>query len=152
MYLAMIAASVVSVIVSLRHDYRPAAAILLALVAMRFTGLLDYQERLIASAVVWFVAASYIVNQCRASLVAFFVLASGLCYIWARLTLAPIEFMSLPFVVSDILCVAAMVFAGVGNGNVGIGYRGGNMGDDPRLYRHSGGGKGVVYMEAKESR
>jgi len=72
--------------------------------------LFDAPHDLVISAAIWITAGGLVARHNRAA--GALLAASGLCYLWARVTDAPRVFGSAPFVASDLLAVAALGMVG----------------------------------------
>ena len=132
-----IAVNLAAIAATWRCDPRPAILSLAGLVAMRFMGALSLPFDLIARAFVWF-AIGYCVAFVYLKFTAGgLIVASGLCYLLARVSGAEMAFLSLPFVVSDLLWLAS-VFVIVMGPHEGTAYRGNTLGGFNRLDRHKG--------------
>lgn len=100
-----------------------ALVILIAYSAMQFKKVTyDGDEwAFVVSAAIWICAAAaiqrqivYASTQMRKCLtcISGFLASAGLCYFWAKLTSAPREFGSLPYLVADLAVIAAMLIIG----------------------------------------
>ena len=131
------------------RDPRPAILSLAGLISMRFMGALPVEIDLLARAFVWFAIGYIIAFAYRRALSGGLIVASGLCYLWARLTGAEMAFLSIPFVVSDMLWLAAVAWLVIGKTD-GIGGRGHALGGLARRYRHSGYHSGMAARETQK--
>jgi len=111
--------SVAVLVVALVARNAPAAkvagAIFAAYMAGRIIKMGPDEYQLSAFAIVWLVVAvvSVAVSFNRYGISLMLVGVSA-CYVWAKLTAAPWVFGSPPFVISDLLALAAMLFTGWG--------------------------------------
>jgi hypothetical protein len=127
-YMMAMAASVAILSAIAGDGVRAALAVFGAYVAARLISAgLPFPWDLVAFAALWVAVGRYAVSQGHPISGGLFV-ACGLCYLWARLTGAPREVGSLPFVVSDVLAGVAMLLMGgravgalVGSGVLGGG-------------------------------
>jgi hypothetical protein len=131
------------------RDPRPAILSLAGLVAMRFMGAVPVEIDLLIRAFIWFAIGYVVAFFYRRVLSGGLIVASGLCYLWARLTGAEMAFLSPPFVVSDLLWLAAVLWLAIGKTD-GIGSRGHSLGGIARRYRHSGYHSGMAARETQK--
>lgn len=91
---------------------RAALAVVAAYLAARLISAgLPLPWDLLAFGALWVSVGGYVARQGH-PISGGLLVACGLCYLWARLTGAPREVGSLPFVISDILAGVAMLFMG----------------------------------------
>lgn len=92
---------------------RSLCAVLVALVAIRAASYVygDSSAYTALAALIWAVTAMHVFRSIGATASSILVL-SALCYFWANYSGAPRVVGSLPFVVSDVLLVAAIVWIG----------------------------------------
>lgn len=112
---AWIAVALFAVVATWRRDPRPALLILAGLIAMRLSVVIPVPWRMIAEAGLWIGIGGVIVARFHANLCGALVVASGLCYIWARVGGYPIAPGSPPFVASDALGFLALIVAARGH-------------------------------------
>lgn len=124
---AWIIVNLAAIAVTWGRDPRPAILSLAGLVAMRLMGSAPVEIDLLARAFVWFAIGYVIAFVYRRAVSGGLIVASGLCYLWARLTGAEMAFLSPPFVVSDMLWLAAVAWLVVGKAD-GIDSRSNAMG------------------------
>lgn len=102
---------------------RSSLIILAGLIAVRAKKFVFMDENLsfVVGASIWVIAAVAIPRQVvynerqsfrASSQISLFLIASGLCSLWARLTDAPRAFGSPPYVTADLLLIAAMLVIG----------------------------------------
>lgn len=106
--------------------------------------------QLVAFAALWVSVGGFVLRQCGLVVPALLLVVCSLCYLWARLTAAPWVVGSVPFVISDILAVAAMLWIGGAAAHVLIrdGYLGGNS---DRRGAGLGTGSGVATQAQDEA-
>ena len=131
------------------RDPRPAILSLAGLVSMRFMGALPVEIDLLVRAFIWLAIGYIIAFAYRRALSGGLIVASGLCYLWARLTGAEMAFLSPPFVVSDMLWLAAVAWLVIGKSD-GIGSGGHTLGGIARRYRRSGYFSGMAARETQK--
>ena len=118
-YMMATAAGVAALSAVAGDGMRAALAVLLAYIAARLISAgLPVPWDLLAFGALWVAVGGYVLRQ-GLPISGGLLIACGLCYFWARVTGAPREVGSLPFVVSDILAGAAMLLMG-GRHVVGI--------------------------------
>ena len=92
-----------------------AGVILAAYLAGRLVKALGIEYQVAAFALIWLCAAiGAFVADARRYGISLILLGVSLCYVWARVTVAPWVFGSPPFVLSDLLAVLAMLVLGAG--------------------------------------
>ena len=92
-----------------------AGVILCAYIAGRVVKMAEVDFQLSAFAIIWLVAAILSATIAPKKYgISTLLLGVSLCYLWARIVAAPWVFGSIPFVISDILALAAMLSIGWG--------------------------------------
>jgi len=119
MWFAWIIMAGIAACVSRRHNPWPAVAILAGVVAMRAAVLIPPNMQLLAFAALWVGIGGLIIHKLHSPLTGGLIVASGLCYGWARLVGVAPAIGELPFVAADFLGVVALIVAAIGERNRG---------------------------------
>jgi len=119
MWFAWIIMAGIAAGVSRRHNPWPAMAILAGIVAMQAAALIPADMQLLAFAALWVGIGGLIIRKLHSPLTGGLIVASGLCYGWARLVGVAPAIGELPFVAADFLGVVALIVAAIGERNRG---------------------------------
>ena len=92
-----------------------AGVIFAAYIAVRLVKISGVEYQVAAFALIWLCAAiGAFLSDARRYGISLILLGVSMCYVWARVTVAPWVFGSPPFVLSDLLAVLAMLVLGAG--------------------------------------